>query len=137
MFISVLARQCHLSVLFQLLSDDANFGVYSLSTYDFSQYLHLDSAAVQALNVEAQAGDSPTCHLYGILNNCRSPQGQRLLQHWLRQPLLDKNRIGVIVGLVQWQSGPCVVFGCNVLGHMLHCFFHCRRATGFSGGSSQ
>lgn len=87
---------CSLAALIkylELLSDESNFGVYSLSTFDFSQYLCLDSAAVRALNLEPQPGDSHTSHLLGILNHCRSPQGQRLLMHWLRQPLLDKNKI--------------------------------------------
>lgn len=79
---------------FQLLSDESNFGAYKLSTVDFSQYLRLDNAAVGALNLEGSAGDPHSSHLSGILNHCFSPQGRRLLQQWLRQPLLDKNRIG-------------------------------------------
>jgi DNA mismatch repair protein MSH2 len=78
----------------QLLSDESNFGAFKLSTFDFMQYLRLDSSAVQALHLEPQAGFPNTHHLAGILNNCSSPQGQRLLQQWLRQPLLDKNKIG-------------------------------------------
>ena len=69
--------------------------MYKLSTFNFSQYLRLDNAAVEALNVEAQAGDSNTSHLMGILNHTASPQGKRLLHQWLRQPLLDKNKIGM------------------------------------------
>lgn len=93
-----------------MLSDESNFGAYKLLTYDFSQHLRLDNAAVQALNLEAQAGDSNTCHLSGILNHCSSPQGQRLLQQWLRQPLLDKNRIGMYV-----VSLYCFSFISNIL----------------------
>lgn len=86
-----------MSILFvQLLSDESNFGAYRLATFDFTQYLRLDSAAVRALHLDAQPGDSSTTHLYGILNNCLSAQGRRLLQQWLRQPLLDKNKIGII-----------------------------------------
>ena len=102
----------------QLLSDESNFGVYSLSTFDFSQYLCLDSAAVRALNLEPQPGDSHTSHLLGILNHCRSPQGQRLLMHWLRQPLLDKNKIGINLYVY--------VFPCSICNNL------CRGAAGCS-----
>lgn len=81
-------------IFVQLLSEESNFGAYKLSTFDFTQYLRLDSSAVRALNLEAQPGDSNTHHLAGLLNSCSLPQGRRLLQQWLRQPLLDKNKIG-------------------------------------------
>ncbi len=82
------------------MSEESNFGAYKLSTFDFSQYLRLDNAAVKALNVEAQLGDIQaggdlhTSHLSSILNHCGSAQGQRLLMQWLRQPLLDEKKIG-------------------------------------------
>lgn len=100
----------HTSCDIQLLSDESNFGAYRLSTFDFSQYLRLDNSAVRALNLEAQAGDPNTFHLFGVLNHTASPQGQRLLQQWLRQPLLDKNRIGKLHFLVKfvWEQKHAV-----------------------------
>ena len=81
-------------LLLQLLSDESNFAAYKISTFDFTQFLRLDSAAVKALHLEPQPGDAANSHLSGILDNCSSPQGKRLLQQWLRQPLLDRNKIG-------------------------------------------
>jgi DNA mismatch repair protein MSH2 len=37
--------------------------------------------------------------LYGLLNNCRTAQGQRLLMQWLKQPLTDTAKISRIVSL--------------------------------------
>lgn len=34
--------------------------------------------------------------LYGVLNNCRTAQGQRLLMQWLKQPLTDIAKISRI-----------------------------------------
>ncbi|KAG7172893.1 DNA mismatch repair protein Msh2-like, partial [Homarus americanus] len=83
----------------ELLGDESNFGQFSLSTYDLSQYMRLDSAAVRALHVEPIGGAetsgaaNKTHTLLGLLDKCQTPVGHRLLLQWLRQPLVDINKI--------------------------------------------
>ncbi|KAJ2064072.1 MSH2 protein [Coemansia sp. S146] len=86
-----------------LLMDETNFGSYSLSTHSLAQYMKLDASAVQALNLvpSPQDGSSKTMSLLGLLNHCKTSQGQRLLAQWLKQPLLSIEAIEDRLGLVE------------------------------------
>ncbi|KAJ3340369.1 MutS-like protein [Gonapodya sp. JEL0774] len=76
-----------------LLSDDSNMGQYVLGRHDLDQYVRLDSAAVRSLDLGAQSGgageSAKSSSVFSLLNHCKTAQGVRLLNQWIRQPLMD------------------------------------------------
>ncbi|TGZ72290.1 hypothetical protein CRM22_002178 [Opisthorchis felineus] len=85
-----------------LKSDDSNAGVFSLEPFSLDNFVRLDSAATRALHLLPGPDDKNRYQsVYGVLNNCRTQQGQRLLAQWLRQPLTDVNKINERLDMVQ------------------------------------
>ncbi|MCO5565387.1 hypothetical protein L7F22_019060 [Adiantum nelumboides] len=79
-----------------LLNDDTNFGQYDIHTHDLAQFLRVDHPALRAMGVfndPGQTGTNKNASLYGLLNRCKTPQGQRLLAQWLKQPLVNVHEI--------------------------------------------
>lgn len=60
---------------------------FSLKKYTLGQYLRLDVAALKALNVFPSNYDvisGSAGSLYGLLNQCKTTIGSRLLKKWLK-----------------------------------------------------
>ena len=67
---------------------------FTLKKYTLSQYLRLDVAALKALNVFPQNSEGVSGQagsIFGMLNQCRTSIGARLLKKWLKQPTTDRN----------------------------------------------
>ncbi|KFX99088.1 hypothetical protein V490_01957 [Pseudogymnoascus sp. VKM F-3557] len=77
-----------------IMHDPSNFGQYQLYQHDLAQFMKLDSSALKALNLMPGPRDgSKTMSLFGLLNNCKTAVGTRLLAQWLKQPLMSKDEI--------------------------------------------
>ena len=77
-----------------VLHDVSNMGQYQLFQHDLSQYMKLDASALKALNLMPTARDgAKSMSLYGLLNNCKTSGGSRLLGQWLKQPLMSCEEI--------------------------------------------
>ncbi|KAG2610839.1 hypothetical protein PVAP13_4KG227500 [Panicum virgatum] len=87
----------------ELLADDTNYGNYTIEKYNLNCYMRLDSAAVRALNIaEGKTDMNKNFSLFGLMNRtCTVGMGKRLLNRWLKQPLLDVNEINNRLDMVQ------------------------------------
>lgn len=73
---------------------------FTLKKYTLAQYLRLDVAALRALNVFPQNYDGVSGQagsLFGLLNQCRTSIGSRLLKKWLKQPTTSRDGTLTIV----------------------------------------
>lgn len=78
----------------ELMATTEDYGKYELLKHDLSQYMKLDASALKALNLlpDAKLG-SKNMSLSGLLNKCKTAPGTRLLEQWLKQPLVDVEKI--------------------------------------------
>eukprot|EP00968_Pinguiococcus_pyrenoidosus_P000122 scaffold10_cov257-Pinguiococcus_pyrenoidosus.AAC.36 len=69
-------------------------GSYVIEAGRLEGLMRLDSAAAEAVNLLPEV-DHPSAHgsLLGILDHCKTRMGKRLLERWLRQPLVDVRAI--------------------------------------------
>lgn len=86
-----------------LLTDPTNHAIFSLRTHDLSQHMKLDASALSALNLLPNPNDlgGKNSSLLGLLNRCKTAQGQRLLGIWLKQPLINLHEIEKRQSLVE------------------------------------
>lgn len=85
-------------IYLELCNDPANLGHFSLLTLNLSRFVHMDNAAVTALNIFPKHSSNNINFfkwdsILGVLDRCRTPQGHRLMAQWLKQPLRDEAAI--------------------------------------------
>eukprot|EP01130_Rhizamoeba_saxonica_P009898 TRINITY_DN4037_c0_g2_i1.p1 TRINITY_DN4037_c0_g2~~TRINITY_DN4037_c0_g2_i1.p1 ORF type:complete len:727 (+),score=174.52 TRINITY_DN4037_c0_g2_i1:210-2183(+) len=78
----------------ELLSNEDNMGTYKIEKYDLSQYMRLDRSAIDALNILPNPREpNQKQNLFGLLNVCKTAMGSRKLMQWIKQPLLEVQKI--------------------------------------------
>ncbi|KAE9546436.1 hypothetical protein FO519_010352, partial [Halicephalobus sp. NKZ332] len=82
-------------------------GSFLVVQYETAGYMHLDAAAVRALELFSLVQDDEdepvrsNGTLYGILNRCYSDLGRRLLRSWMRRPLSNIRSINERLDVVE------------------------------------
>lgn len=86
----------------RLLDDEDNFGKYDLRLGSLDKFMKLDSAAAEAVNLLPKV-DHPSQFgsVFGVLNRCKTKMGSRLLERWLRSPLIDADEINARLDTVE------------------------------------
>jgi len=90
-------------------SNRANHGKYTLSTYSMNDYLRLDVAAMNALNLfpqnlsyANQLGSNEMTSIYQLFNKTKTSIGSRLIRKWLKQPVRDESEINRRLDIVEF-----------------------------------
>ncbi|ETO35427.1 hypothetical protein RFI_01638 [Reticulomyxa filosa] len=95
-----------------LYANNMNHGQFDIVEYKSNSFMKLDAAAIHALNLFPAITDinigstfsykhmslffflaNSNMSLYGLLNKCQTAMGSRLLSTWIRQPLVDIEKI--------------------------------------------
>ncbi|KAF1744511.1 hypothetical protein MXB_5186 [Myxobolus squamalis] len=79
-----------------------NKSKYMLSNFDRSDFMCLDGAAIKSLSIFPDIDISNNSSLFGLLNTCKTKQGQRLLATWVRQPLRNKIQLEARLNMVEY-----------------------------------
>lgn len=84
------------------LDDTENNGKFEFTIGSLDTYMIIDSAAAEAVNLLPKS-DHPSQFgsIYGVLNRCTTKMGPKLLERWLRQPLLDDVEINKRLDIVE------------------------------------
>ena len=83
----------------EAIKDESNLGNFEVKSLNLKRFVHLDAAAVYALNLFPPADVNYRSSLYkwqsvlGVLDRCKTNQGRRLLNQWLKQPLRNLDMI--------------------------------------------
>eukprot|EP00178_Gracilaria_changii_P019029 TRINITY_DN55450_c0_g1_i1.p1 TRINITY_DN55450_c0_g1~~TRINITY_DN55450_c0_g1_i1.p1 ORF type:complete len:929 (+),score=147.72 TRINITY_DN55450_c0_g1_i1:167-2953(+) len=84
-----------------LLRDTSREGSVKMKQLTTSAYMHLDNAAIRALNILPYPGDGgQRASLFGLMKKTKSAMGSRLLRRWLSQPLQDVDAINERLDIV-------------------------------------
>lgn len=95
-------RPAHALVSYlRLLHSDSNLRAFRHTPYNQELYVKLDDTALRSLHIFPAAAGPKTASLYGLLNQCKTGQGSRLLEQWLRQPLRSREDIESRLDAVQ------------------------------------
>lgn len=77
----------------EVINEESNLAKFTVQALNLKRFVHLDAAAVYALNLFPPADVNYRSSLYkwqsvlGVLDRCKTNQGRRLLNQWLKQPL--------------------------------------------------
>lgn len=98
----------------EAINDESNLGKFEVKSLNLKRFVHLDAAAVYALNLFPPSDINYRSSLYkwqsvlGVLDRCKTNQGRRLLNQWLKQPLrnLDmiRERQNIVESIVENQE---------------------------------
>lgn len=82
--------------------DNASNMIHEMFLGKLDKFMRLDSAAADAIMLlpDKKSPNDQHGSLYGVLNQCRTSMGSRVLENWLRQPLVDKAAIEARLDLV-------------------------------------
>lgn len=89
-----------------LMSDSCNMGHYKIILMNLNRFVHLDAAAVSALNLLPKPGtplNSPAYKwqsILGVLDRCQTPQGHRLMSQWIKVCVILTNQKTKLVDFI-------------------------------------